>query len=269
MMKELTLKELQGVGLDIIKDVHNFCCKNRIKYSIFYGTLIGAVRHKGFIPWDDDIDIIMPRDDFNRFCETYSSKDGNYLLKPRQNYLAFARVYDTKRTTSETWLPDAPIHGLGVSIDVFPVDKVSDEKSEFDRCFAKCSEMYLKQLRFRYSVDSIVKLLERPKPVRSIIKKILYHGKINQILSEHERLATMFNQMDTKHWSQLTCPDPSIEYHLMEDFNDTVMLPFEDSEFCALKGYERVLTEMYGDYMQLPPVEKRKGSFDETTFFWK
>ena len=51
--------------------------------------------------------------------------------------------------------------------------------------------------------------------------------------------------------------------------NDTVMLPFEDSEFCALKGYERVLTEMYGDYMQLPPVEKRKGSFGETTFFWK
>ena len=82
-------------------------------------------------------------------------------------------------------------------------------------------------------------------------------------------MATMFNQMDTKHWSQLTCPDPSIEYHLMEDFSDTVMLPFEDSEFCALKGYERVLREMYGDYMQLPPVEQRKGSFDETTFFWK
>ena len=69
-MKELTLKEIQGVGLDILKDVHEFCCNHHIKYSIFYGTLIGAVRHKGFIPWDDDIDIIIPRDDFNKFCET-------------------------------------------------------------------------------------------------------------------------------------------------------------------------------------------------------
>lgn len=268
-MKELTLKEIQGIGLDILKDVHEFCCNNHIKYSIFYGTLIGAVRHKGFIPWDDDIDIIMPRDDFEKFCDTYSSKEGYSLLKPRQNYLAFARIYDTKRTTSETILPDAPIRGLGVSIDIFPVDKVSDEKSEFNDCFDKCSAMYLEQLRFRYSVDPIAKLLRRPKPIRSIIKKILYHGKIDHILSKHEQLSTMFNQKNTKHWSQLTCPDPSKEYHLMEDFNETVMLPFEDAEFCALKGYERILTEMYGDYMQLPPVEQRKGSFDETTFFWK
>ena len=72
-MQELTLKELQQVSLDIIKDVHSFCVNNNITYSIAYGTLIGALRHKGFIPWDDDVDIVMPRPDFERFCREYRS----------------------------------------------------------------------------------------------------------------------------------------------------------------------------------------------------
>ena len=70
-MQELTLKELQQASLDILKDVHSFCEANQIQYSIAYGTLIGALRHKGFIPWDDDVDIVMPRPDFERFCKIY------------------------------------------------------------------------------------------------------------------------------------------------------------------------------------------------------
>ena len=66
-MKEMTLKDVQGVSLDILKDVHSFCESHHIRYSLAYGTLIGAIRHKGFIPWDDDVDIVIPRPDFTRF----------------------------------------------------------------------------------------------------------------------------------------------------------------------------------------------------------
>ncbi len=75
-MKELTLSDVKAVSLDILKDVHEFCIAHDIKYSLAYGTLIGAIRHKGFIPWDDDIDIVMPRPDFERFFKEYKSEKG-------------------------------------------------------------------------------------------------------------------------------------------------------------------------------------------------
>ena len=73
MMIELTLKEQQNIGLEILKDVHGFCVSRGIKYSVAYGSLIGAIRHNGFIPWDDDVDIIMPRPDYDLFCQEYCS----------------------------------------------------------------------------------------------------------------------------------------------------------------------------------------------------
>ena len=83
IMKEMTLRELQLFALEILKDVHQFCTQNNIKYSLYAGTLLGAIRHQGFIPWDDDIDIVMPRDDYNRFCQTYQSE--RFCIATRDN----------------------------------------------------------------------------------------------------------------------------------------------------------------------------------------
>ena len=99
-MKRLTHKELQDFSLEILTDIADFCEKEGLKYSLAYGTLLGAIRHKGFIPWDDDIDIIMPREDYNRFRETY--KNRKFIFVDSNNtpdcFIAFGRVCDTERT---------------------------------------------------------------------------------------------------------------------------------------------------------------------------
>ena len=132
-MKELSLKELQGCCLEILKDVDAFCRTNEINYSLAYGSLLGAVRHKGFIPWDDDLDIVMPRKDYERFCREYRS--GNFRLICQDNtpdcFIPFARVTDFTRTESRTYAPwMGSMQNPGVWIDVFPLDYAPDDESE-------------------------------------------------------------------------------------------------------------------------------------------
>ena len=137
-MKEMSLRELQQFSLEIMKDVHQFCMDNNIVYSLLDGSLIGAIRHKGFIPWDDDIDIVLRRPDYERFCQTY--KSDKYKLKCRENnpdcMVPFARVYDDKRTVIKTtapWCDDE----VGIWIDVVPADCVIEDVSEFEKYYSK------------------------------------------------------------------------------------------------------------------------------------
>ena len=132
-MREITLRELQLFSLEIMKDIHKFCENNGIEYSLLDGSLIGAIRHQGFIPWDDDIDIVMRRPDFERFCKTYKSDE--YQLKYRGNgqdcMVPFARVYDVKRTVIKTTAPWC-LDEVGVWVDVMPADNVIDDVEQFD-----------------------------------------------------------------------------------------------------------------------------------------
>ena len=100
IVKVLTLKEIQTESLGILKDIHSFCIKHDIKYSVVGGTLLGAVRHQGFIPWDDDIDLMMPREDYERFCRIYCSEQYRLFSchNDRSCKIAYARVCDMNRT---------------------------------------------------------------------------------------------------------------------------------------------------------------------------
>ena len=131
-MKEMTLQEVQKVSLDILKDVHDFCESHNIKYSLAYGTLLGAVRHKGFIPWDDDVDIIIPRPDYERFCREYYSSHGYKLYCPEDpaNYMVFARVCDNEHTLVKTNHPWAS-EQTGVWIDIFPFEGLPSDEGDF------------------------------------------------------------------------------------------------------------------------------------------
>lgn len=278
-MKRLTQRELQVISLDILKDVDAFCKANGIRYSMAYGTLLGAVRHKGFIPWDDDVDIVMLRSDYDRFCREY--KSDKYVLFPGAGksdsaYVAYARVADMEKTESRTYIPWASRQDAGVRIDVFPLDYTSDDEKEHKQMYKLFCTVYdfSNQVR-KANVKNIPGL-----PLKFQIKRIVHSNRFNRRLARQsaEEMAGWLDMLmkkmcstPTKHVSQFSCPDRNIrEWFDVEDFENLIELPFEDTKFSAPANYDKVLKEWFGDYMQLPPVKERKWrSLGYIRLFWK
>ena len=263
-MKELTLKELQTIEIEILKDVHDFCLNNDIKYSLYGGTAIGAVRHGGFIPWDDDIDIVMPRSDYEKFCKIYSSNKYQ-LIERRQDknsMIAYARVCDNKRTVCKSKCPWYEKGEQGVFIDVLPADGYdSDDASLYDECRVLRKE----SLRIRNAIladdsDNSAKLLANKKlwsKAGDIIDRLI-----------EKSMTYKFGEVDS--WAVLCWTYPENTVYPLFAFDDVELVKFENDSFFLLKGVDVMLTNAYGDYMQLPPVEKRvppMGGSD--IFYWK
>ena len=275
-MTALTLNEIQEQSLGILQTVHNFCIENGIWYSLAYGTLIGAIRHKGFIPWDDDIDIIMPRPDYERFVASFAAPGlGIACEKDKDYYLNYCRVFDTVKTCSSTILPVGKNYRGGVWVDVFPADGVSDDKDEFTRNVNTVKKNWMMQLRYRYSLASFRDILHTAsfKDVIILIA-IKLSGQGRKRLNANNEIvrqnATRIPFGSTRHWSQLCVLDDGVRnYQRCEDFSETVDTVFEGRKFKIMKGYDRVLRNIYGDYMQLPPENQRQPKHGHATLFWK
>lgn len=260
-MQELTLKELQEASLGLLVDVHDFCIKNEINYSIDYGTLIGALRHKGFIPWDDDVDIVMPRPDYERFCKSYCSD--NYKLIYYGNdttaLAAFARVVDCKKTHYETERPWTKQES-GVWIDIFPIDGVETDQKLYAKRYNKLKNMCEVAYKFRRQNHHIKKGDSLWSKFKTIVAPIIgLGGSIPiTIIKRMVRIMSKIPYGSTPYLGQCSCLDDGPIQFPKEDFKDYVLLPFEQYEFYAMSGYDHHLKQLYGDYMQLPPEDKRE-----------
>ncbi len=268
-MKEMTLRDIQNMSLEILKDVHEFCMSHEIKYSLAYGTLLGAVRHKGFIPWDDDIDIMMPRSDFDRFCCEYQSQKFHVAV-PGESYLAYGRVFDSEKTFIEhknsPWFPK----DTGVWIDVFPIDNVSDSHDVFLKDAKAIQEIWKKQFILRNLKLSIwTKPLT--KQITHIVKSVFFRGKIENVVGLQLRMMKKDNCENTKHCSQLGCPDNVFkEYWNCILFSEYKFVTFCDAEFLMISKFDCWLKSVYCDYMSLPPVEQQIPKQDKSMkFYWK
>lgn len=259
-MQELTLKELQQVSLNIMKDVHSFCDANDIQYSIAYGTLIGAMRHKGFIPWDDDVDIVMPRRDFERFCKTYQSENGMKMIyygNDRTALAAFARVVECDKTDYQTERPWTKQRS-GVWIDVFPLDGVANQE-EYSRLYKRLKPISWIVYKFRRQNHHIVPSDSLWSKTKTVIARIigingwLPYILLNSIVSKMKK----HRYEDYDYFGQMSCLDDGPIMFSKKDFDETVLLDFEDTQFRAMKGCDNMLKQLYGDYMQLPSEEKR------------
>lgn len=270
-MKELSLKELQQECLNILIDVHSFCNKNSISYSIAYGTLIGAVRHKGFIPWDDDIDIMMLRGDFEQFCKIYKSKHYSliYYGNDKSALAGFARVVDCKKTYYEAERPWTK-QNSGVWIDIFPIDYVEDDMESYAKRY-RCLQRLCKTI---YKFRRVNHHISKNDNIWSITKTILARfvsidGLLPYLLLIYMIKQQKISQERTKYLGQCSCLDDGPIQFPQNDFNNYTLLNFEGQQFYAIRGYDHHLRQLYGDYMNLPPIEKRYPKQYWIKFYWK
>lgn len=270
MRKIESVDELKKIQLGILVSFHQFCSDNNIKYSLAAGSLIGAVRHKGFIPWDDDIDVYLLREDYNKLVElfpnVYNEKYSLITLeRDSQWHRTYGKLYDLQ--TIEVEDVRNKFHEIGIGIDVFPIDDAPDEEKEWQKYNRK--RMFLRDVitikSMTYSADRGIL-----KNAIMLISRILLTPFSFSFLCKTMNLyAQKYNNKGTNHVYE-NCLGVYNSKHpwLKKDFDQVIDSPFEEYNVKIMKGYDDYLSCVYGDYMQLPPEEKRI-STHTITAWWK
>ncbi len=264
-MKELSLPEIHSAGVDILKDVDRFCRENGIRYAMAYGTLLGAVRHKGYIPWDDDIDLVMTRQDYERFIKEY--KSDRYKFYCRENcddvWVAFGRVVDTRDTHLAIISPwHSRNLSTGVWVDIFPLDYVPDDFDRYESIF-NCMYHLLRVGRVMRGAHAWI---EKCMPVKKKLKAFVHtHTRPRMrkfdpsvYARDYIRVLRVLTEKKTGHLAQLGCADRLSCWFPADMFDELVELPFEGCGFLAPKDWDQCLRITFGDnYMDIPPKEKQ------------
>ena len=244
----MTLREVQLSVLQILKDIDDHCKKYNIKYSLAFGTLLGAIRHNGFIPWDDDLDIYMPRNDYKRFLETWNYND--YYLVNSNTDVKYTNTF-TKVKRKQDCDVQTPFF-----VDVFPLDKCP--KKKIQRKILQIDGIILILMSRRNVPLGKGSFLER---MTKLFLKMIPAGLCLKIWHTMEEKFSRFSNL-TCDFDYFSCSIlHNVYWFKPSDFFDKLLLhQFEDSQFPIIKDYDWYLRKEYGDYMQLPPVEKRKPS---------
>lgn len=254
-LKELTTEELKQVELDTLIAIRDFCNAKGIKYFLCGGTLLGAVRHKGFIPWDDDIDIGMLREDYERFISEFDSS-GRYKLITHVNNKEFRHPF-AKLVDSQTVLEEQLVRstsGMGVFVDIFPFDGLGDT--------LEGAKAIVKKARHNYHYGNFCQYYYYPltKGPKKFLKNILIAYGFMSRKPYFDAIRRKGLKIPFKTSKYAGCPLGQYKEREIlprEVFEDVVDVPFENETFSAPKGYEAYLTSLYKDYMQLPPEDKR------------
>lgn len=251
-MRLLTDSELRSLQMEILDDVHHFCQSAGIRYSLAYGTLLGAVRHKGYIPWDDDIDLMMPRPDYERFIKEYASPGNELIVLKRID--SCVEMF-TKVSRKGTRMVDKELGRClwGVNIDIFPVDGCPDDDPGHRILINKKIEL-LAKLCPRY------KVVKSKKPLwfaKYLVKRLLYFypHSILHLKEETDTLASCDPATTPMAGVLMEGGDSFVtESSLYQSYTE---LPFEQKSYCSIQDFDRLLTAKYGDYMTPPPPENR------------
>ena len=261
--------------IDILKDIHLFCHKKSICYSVAGGTLLGAIRHQGFIPWDDDIDVMMPRKDYELFCKTYCSNRYEVvsMTNDKSCKIAYARVCDMTETLvqHQAWTSKK----VGIWVDIFPIDGAEDDYESFKNHYSDSKKIW-ESLFYNRALGGEVNSSNSAKLNFAIRCLSLFHlSWINDIIARKKvKALNQYAQLipfgTTHHVSQFAFLEPGFkEYFEYEAFSKIVKMPFERTAVYCISGYDHYLTKFYGNYMELPPVEQRVPKQNYLKFVWR
>lgn len=258
-MKEISSDELKVLQMDIMSAVHQFCEVNHLRYSIACGSLIGAARHKGYIPWDDDIDIYLLREDYDKMIKLFPSLlNGRYkfctLERDKQWWLPFGKVCDINTILKEG------THTYYVNIDVFPIDNVPEDEicwHKYDKFRRKCFEIYAR----REDKQKILNFHNGKNPVRNIlatfVKLLLSIFSVHFLACCFQKVAKYYNKINSS--MVFECAQGIYIKHPFPKslFDNRILIPFEDREYLCFADFDKYLTNAYGNWRQLPPKEKQ------------
>lgn len=263
VIKEIGLQEMQGIELDILKYFKSVCVEHDLQYFLAYGTLLGAVRHQGFIPWDDDIDVMMPREDYNRLVEILKENRHPYYklisIETFPNFTApLPKIIDTRTELIQHYDFIEKVK-LGVYIDIFILDGAADDYETAIKRYHDSYQIYRRWMRadsklFKPGKSKIYGFLRLIRNIPYKIRGIIYY--INKI--------TLYNSQNsfykTDYVAAFTCgiEDAFVSVYGKDSFGEGCQLRFVDEDFCVPQDYDNILKVRYGNYMELPPESKRK-----------
>lgn len=266
-MKAISVDEAKIIQLDILQAVHDFCKKNNIAYTITGGTLIGAIRHKGFIPWDDDIDIALPRAEYERFISTFRDESGRYVLHCLENDAKYCYPY-AKVEDTRTFIDEA-VAGpkMGVAIDVFPMEDMLDSREDSLKLMKKIINfkmLYMAKLVTPSKRNSFSK-----KCGIYLLKIALLPFSLRFLASCLSNMAKASGKPNSAYMGCVVSGYGTRELISRSVYDGFIDVPFEDRHFSAIAHYHDFLSSIYGDYMKLPPEEKRHSPHMLNGIYWK
>lgn len=265
MKRALSIGETQKISLNILKIITDICEKEELRYYLIYGTLIGAVRHNNYIPWDDDVDIMMPRVDYELFLKYMDSHKEDYdYLKVFNRNTCPEYPYMITRVSDDRYYIDMENernYGMGVFVDIYPYDGLGDTIEEAlkfgmkgDRLSSLCYQATRERCLVETTTSKIRKLIKFPVFVfAKLCGKDLFQSRL-------EKLAGVKAYDKSKYVGCIVwLSGGEKDIFKREWFDEYIYMQFGDYEFRVPKEYDRVLRHIYGDYMQLPPEKDRVG----------
>lgn len=271
-MNRIDLPEIKIIVTDILRYIDRVCRENDIRYYIMFGTLIGAVRHKGFIPWDDDIDICIFREDYERFIKAINTNSHIYgyigFETDPYYYFTYGRVID--RRTILTNRPKRDIKDFGLFVDVFPMDNIADSESLQHTFFE----------RFTFYRNRVWKTI--PTRYNDVNKPFLLRFKrwLREMPARFKLGVSNFGKYREMYIASLqTYKNDSCDYITIAEtykkcvfpkkyFENSIDIQFEDLVVKAPACYHEILSETYGNYMVLPPKDQQITNH-EFIAYWK
>lgn len=258
-MKELSLQELKEVEFQILKMFDAFCKEHNIRYYLAFGTLLGAIRYKKFIPWDDDIDLLVPREDYDRMIKLFKDSERYRLFAFEKNskfHYPFAKICDMTTRKEQTIYKNRGVE-LGVEIDIFPLDTWDNDlnKAKLEAKRIKKLQSWLKATKLDKPLTSHPVKLFVWSMLLPFVKMIGGGFFVKKMIKESNKPEQRGSRyVGAKVWA--IYGDRGIIP--ADAFAESMEIEFEGQMFPAPKGYDTYLTCLYGDYLPEPPKEKQK-----------
>ena len=260
------MKEIWAVELDLLVEFDKVCKENGLKYFASCGTKLGAVRHHGFIPWDDDVDVMMMRDEFDKLCKiapqlfTYP-----YFFQTEETDKGSARGHAQLRNSKTTAILKSEAsmcykYNQGIFLDIFPLDNIPDDEKLFEEQRVLGNKTHRKFLMYvnKYHPEKPT-LRDRLIVLRNQTMHFLNKDRYLKYYYEYENICRKYNNSETKYVAMLNLGFNNRAYRLKKDFEESIDMDFEFIKLPVPKNYEDALTRVYGDWRKIVVGENDHG----------